>query len=483
MIADTYTINTENLILATDSYKLNHWNQYPKDIEAVYSYFESRPGAKYDYTLFFGLQYLLKKHLVGHVVRHQDLETATELARAHFGQTGLFNYQGWAHIINDHAGKLPLKIKAVPEGTKVPVDNVMMTVENTCPKCFWLTNALESLLVHVWYTSTVATLSHNTLDMIGDYLDKTGCGREGLPFMLHDFGYRGASSHETAAVGGMAHLVNSLGTDTLPAMLMAMEYYKADLEGLAYSVPATEHSVMTAKGREGEMEVLKQLLDEYPEGILSVVSDSYNVENFIDKAYMGFGTQIMERDGKLVFRPDSLRNDDDTPERQILALSHKLFNLFGGTMNEAGYKVLDPHVGLLWGDGIGPEGIDRILAYCAEEGFAASNYVFGMGGGLLQKVNRDTQRFAFKCSAQKRNGEWVDVSKGANGKKSKAGRLQLILPGYTLEAKPEGWTPPGPVTMTEDPGVEHQNLLETVFEDGELVREQTFADIRERATM
>lgn len=251
----------DNLILQTDSYKLGHWRQYPKDTESVYSYFESRNGATYPYTLFFGLRYILGK-MSGPVVTRQKIEEAAVLSEHHFGNPDLFNRAGWEHILNEHGGYLPLRIKAVAEGTKVPTGNVMMTVENTDPECFWLTNAVESMLTHLWYPSTVATRSSHTLEMIGEFLRETGGDQAGLPFMLHDFGYRGVTSDEAAAIGGAAHLLCSNGTDTLPGMLFAVNEYGADLETVGFSVPATEHSVMTARGREGELDVVEQLLDE-----------------------------------------------------------------------------------------------------------------------------------------------------------------------------------------------------------------------------
>lgn len=467
-------MNTDNIILATDSYKLNHWNQYPKDTEAVYSYFESRKGATFPYTVFFGLQYLLKRYMVGQAVSYEDISEARELASAHFGRNGMFNYQGWSHIVSEHGGRLPLRIKAVPEGTVVPTGNVLMTVENTDPKCFWLTNAMESLLTHVWYPSTVATLSHHTVhSVIESALKETAHDTSALPFMLHDFGDRGATTHEAAGIGGAAHLLNSLGTDTLPGMLTAMKYYGADLDSLAFSVPATEHSVMTARGREGEFQVVEQLLDEYPSGILSVVADSYNVLEFVAQIGTTYHDRIMERDGVFVVRPDSVTPNYPTPERLTVAIAEALWYHFRGAVNEKGYKVLDPHVRILWGDGIDPEGIRRILAELALHSFSAENMVFGMGGGLLQKLNRDTQRFAFKASAIKRSGEWHDVFKQPldHTKDSKKGRLTLLRAGL------DGghWN-----TVAEIPDCP-SDLLQTVFEDGKLVCEQTFGEIRQRA--
>lgn len=481
-----------NLILATDSYKLTHYKQYPKDTEVVYSYFESRVGARFPYTVFFGLQYLLKQYLAK-PVGYGDLEKAFKLADAHFG-TKEFNYRGWEYIISELGGRLPLRIKAIPEGTVVPVGNVLMTVENTDPKCFWLTNALESLLTHVWYPSTVATLSYSTFEMIGRWLDETAMNRDALPFMLHDFGYRGASSHESAGVGGAGHLINGLGTDTLPAMEVAMEYYDADLSKLAFSVPATEHSVMTAEGREGEDAIVTRLLEEYPTGILSIVADSYDIYNFVERICTKHKDAIMARDGKVVVRPDSTTPEDRTPEDLTEWIVARLYHTFGGKANAKGYRTLDPHVGVLWGDGIDPIGIERILRKLADNSFSAENMVFGMGGGLLQKINRDTQRFAFKASAMERSGRWHDVSKEPldTSKKSKAGRLQLSRWTDENNENPsyETLTEGDHVAMTADlrPGRDGEDrrsvtrdVLQTVYENGKIVKEYTFEEVRANA--
>jgi nicotinamide phosphoribosyltransferase len=396
---------------------------------------------------------------------------ASKLARAHFGRP-LLNYKGWDHIIDKHNGYLPLRIKAVPEGTPVPTGNVLMTVENTDPKCFWLTNAMESLLTHVWYPSTVASLSRTTKEIIDGYLERTSDSKEGLQFMLHDFGYRGASSHESAAIGGLGHLVNFVGTDTLPAMLLAMRDYDADLDTLAYSVPATEHSVMTARGREGEFEVVDQLLDEYPEGILSVVADSYDIYEFVKQIGSTFKERILARDGVFVVRPDSKTQLHPHPEDLVVWILEQLEADFGAEVNSKGFKVLNPKARVLWGDGIDQHGIEKILGRVALAGFSAENLVFGMGGGLLQKVNRDTQRFAFKASAIKRNGEWHDVQKQPldASKASKKGRLSLVdnRDGTFL-------------TIPYDPARDSGLVL--VFENGKLLNEQTFDQVRANAAL
>lgn len=459
-------MNIDNIILATDSYKLNHWNQYPEGTQRVYSYLESRVGADYPYTVFFGLQYIIERYLK-QIVSWEDLKEAEEVAEVHFGRP-LFNREGWKHIIEKHRGVLPLRIKAIAEGTKVPTSHVLMTVENTDEKCFWLTNYVESLLTHVWAPSTVATISTHTLDMIKGYVEETGGDVTGVPFMLHDFGYRGTSSHESAAIAGAGHLISGRGTDTLPAMTLARQYYGAKLEDLAFSVPATEHSVMTSLGRKGEMKIVDRLLDEYPEGILSVVGDSYDIYAFAEQLGTTFKHRIMERDGKFVLRPDS-----GDPVETMVKLSQVLWAHFGGTHNEKGFKVFDPHIGLLWGDGIDPAGIEEILEACIAAGFCASNYVFGMGGGLLQKINRDMQRFAFKCSAQMRNGEWHDIYKDPldSSKVSKKGRLQLERNAKTGEFYTTALMGTGKNDMP-------MNLLKTVYDGGLTWHKYTFDEVR-----
>jgi len=459
-----------NLILATDSYKLNHWKQYPDDTTGVYSYFESRTGAEFPYTVFFGLQPILRK-LEGVVVTPADVTEAALVAKYHFGDESLFNAAGWNHIIDVHGGCLPLRIKAVQEGTVVPTGNVLMTVENTCPECYWLTNAVESLLTHVWYPSTVATLSRHTIDSIGAFLDMTADSRDGLPFMLHDFGYRGSTSDESASIAGAAHLVNSVGTDTLLGMLFAVNHYGADITSLAFSVPATEHSVMTALGEEGEWKVVDKLFREHPTGILSVVADSYDIYRFVDAICTTYRKQVLDRDGVFVVRPDSTTPNHETPEGLTLWIVRRLYESFGGAVNSKGFKVLDPHVRVLWGDGIDSHGIVRILGRLAAEGFSAENMVFGMGGGLHQKVNRDMQRFAFKCSAQERDGAWHQVYKKPldTSKASKRGRLALV--------KDEN----GYRTVGGDTGLPDE--LVTVFENGVLLNEVDFDTVRRNAAL
>jgi nicotinamide phosphoribosyltransferase len=323
---------------------------------------------------------------------------------------------------------------------------------------------------------TVATRSRAVKAMLKGYLDKSADSADGLPFMLHDFGYRGVSSDESAAIGGAAHIVNFLGTDTLLGMKFALDEYNADLSTLAFSVPATEHSVMTARGRQGEYDIVEKLIADTPTGILSVVADSFNIYDFVDTLGTVFHERVMARDGKFVVRPDSTTDQHPNPDELVDDLLERLWHHFGGITNQKGYRVLDPHVGLLWGDGLEPAQIEQVVDTAVDNGFSAENLVFGMGGGLLQKVNRDTQRFAFKASAIRYGDQWHDAQKAPLGgkKPSKPGRLKLI------KADPHGFATVRENNITTQA---MPDLLQTVFENGELVNTTTFEEVRARAAL
>ena len=456
-----------NVCTASDSYKFQHWKMYPKGTTKVYSYFESRKGAEYPYTVFFGLQYLLKEFFVGNIVTLERIQRAQQRIDAHLSP-GAFNLASWMKMLDKYKGKLPVTVKAVPEGMAVPTGNVLMTVENNDPEFFWLTNYLETMLTHVWAPSTVATASYSAKMMMNEFLKRTSDNPDAINFMLHDFGFRGVSSFQSACIEGAGHIVNFMGTDTFPAVELAMDYYNAP-EVMAFSVPATEHSIMTSRGREGEMQIMSDLLDEYPTGILSVVIDSYDYRNFIKETLRRFKDRILARDGKLVFRPDS-----GAPSEVTMECLDLLAEGVGFTTNTKGYKVLNPKVGVLWGDGIDIQGARSILFTVTTRGYSAECMVFGMGGGLLQKINRDTQRFAFKSSYQERDGVGYDIYKQPldASKASKRGKLMLI---QTSDGKY--------ATARQDSDVaeEGKDLLETVFLNGDLIRDMTFNEVRANA--
>lgn len=459
----------DNFILKTDSYKLTHWKMY-KAIDYIYSYFECRSGSTYPETTFFGLQYFLKA-LEKVRITKENIDEAEIVCEKHFGTKEYFNRAMWTHIVENYDGRLPICINAVPEGKSIPINNVLVTLYNTDPKCAPLVTHLETWLMQLWYPSTVATLSREVKKMLKSYLDKTSddlLPDVHLNIMLHDFGFRGVSSFESSGVGGMAHLVNFYGTDTLSALSFAETYYGAKTTG--FSVPASEHSVMTQCGRDEEYEVIKYIIEQYPSGILSLVLDSYNIYNAV--TYLGTVLKeiVLERHGKIVVRPDS-----GNPPTVSLKLLNLLEEYFGCTVNGKGYKVLNPKVGIIYGDGLDPEMINSILKLITEKGYCASNFVFGMGGGLLQLVTRDKQRHAFKCSAIcDTSGQWRDVYKDpieGSGKKSKAGKFKLILKDNKFQ------------TVKEHEFPEYPNELVKVFENGYITKEWTFDEVRQNASI
>ena len=457
-----------NICLLTDSYKVTHHYFYPKGTEKIYSYLESRVGAEFNKTILYGLQYILKKYLEGQVVTQQKIDEADELISAHIGPD-IFNKDGWQYILDEHDGRLPVEIKAVPEGTPVDVSNVLMTVENTDKESFWLVNYLESLLLQVWYPSTVATLSAEVRKLCNFYLDVTASEKDNLDFMLHDFGYRGATSTESSMLCGSAHLLSFSGTDTIPALTIPENYYN-DSNLYGFSVQATEHSVMTSLGPEGELNQVLNVIDSAKDGILSIVIDSYNYRNFLTEAGRS-GSELNEsilnfldtEGNKVVFRPDS-----GEPVSTTLDCLNLLSEGFGSHLTDKGYKVFDLNIGLLWGDGLNYQKIRDILFAMKSNGWAAQNIIFGMGGGLHSNVTRDTQRNAFKCSAQLRDGEWHDIFKNPldSSKKSKTGRFKLIRDGNSFKTVP--------IT------VDGEDVLQTVFKDGELLINDEFKNITSR---
>lgn len=454
-----------NIILATDYYKQTHWLQYPKKTQVVYSYLESR-GGQFDSVSFFGLQGFLKDYLEGVVVTQWMVNEAAEVLKQGFG-FDYFNRAGWQRIVDVHGGKLPLRIRAVKEGSLVPTSSVLLTIENTDEELPWLTNFIETALLRgTWYPTTVATLSYHIKKVYADFCRETGA--DFTPFYMNDFGARGVSSGESAGIGGAAHLVHSLGTDTIEGVLYARDHYNAGICG--YSVMASEHSTTTIYGKDHEADAYERFLTECPnEAVLSMVDDSYDSENAV-KNLLGYKLKhlIMARKGKTVFRPDS-----GNPVEMSLKHVSWLYDIFGGTVNQKGFKVLNPQVGVIYGDGINYDSIIRILQNLKDHGFAASNIIFGSGGALLQASTRDTQKFAIKCCAAKVDGQWINVYKDPvtdSGKRSKMGRLALVRydgKGYT--------------TVPENLALEQDNLLEVVFENGVLLREQTFDEIRKIA--
>lgn len=453
----------ENFILKSDSYKFGHWDQYPDNTTKVYSYFEARKGAEYEKTVFFSLQYILKKYFVGKVITQEMINNAEKLITSHLGPE-VFNKEGWQYILDKHNGKLPLLIKAIPEGTIVDVGNVLFTIENTDPKCFWLTNFVESILSHVWFGSSVATLVTETKTMLLRFLEVTSDNSEEvINFMFHNFGYRSSAGEEASSVAGAAHLLSFMGTDTVVGIELLMHYYKSNVCG--FSVTATEHSVMSAEGKESEFKVIDRLFKNNPSGILSIVIDTYDYRNFIKVLGTEYKHIILAREGKVVFRPDS-----GPPVETALEVINLLNKYFGHNTNSKGYKVLNEKVGILWGDGIDIDGMYSILQAMLDAGWASSNIVFGQGGALCHtQVSRDMQRCAFKSSYQVANGVGKNIYKDPidGSKKSKKGRLALIRDENSKYK-----------TIEEVNGEIEGDLLVPVFSNGGLLIDYTFDEVK-----
>lgn len=454
----------ENLILRTDSYKASHFLQYPPGTTRLLGYFESR-GGLYGETVFFGLQYVLDEYLSRRVTEDDVVE-----ASAFFAAHGLpFPEDGWRHIARDLGGRLPVRIRAVAEGSVVPVRNALMTVESTDESVPWIVSWLETQLVRLWYPLTVATLSWHIKRRIFEYLARTSDDPLGeLPFKLHDFGARGVSSAESAGIGGMAHLVSFKGSDTIEGIRFARRYYGAPMAGV--SIPATEHSTVTAWGRERERDAYRNFVEQFlgpgKFPIAACVSDSYDLWNAIENIWCEDLRELIETSGStLVIRPDS----GDPPEVNVRALKI-LERKVGCRVNTKGYKVLPHAFRLIQGDGNDDEeSIDRVLHAITSHGFSASNIAFGMGGGLLQRVHRDTQKIAFKVCEATVEGHRVPVAKNPvtdTGKASKSGNLDLIVSEGRYQ------TVQGPRA---------DSALVTVFENGEIRRRWTFDEIRARA--
>jgi len=366
--------------------------------------------------------------------------------------------------------------------------NVLFTVENLDPELFWLTNYAETILMHTWSPSTVATGSRNSKNIILNALIKSG-DPAGLPFKLHDFGFRGVSSVETAALAGAAHLVNFMGTDTLAALDLVLQYYcgyspneiknmnneqyasfvKTNMPG--FSIPASEHSTITTWGENGEIDAFRNILDAYPTGLVACVSDSWDIDRACSGLWPSLKKNIEKRDGILIIRPDSGEPTEIVPR----ILDH-LYKNIGGEVNEKGYKVLHPKIRIIQGDGIDHDTIGDILEAVMDERFSIDNIAFGSGGGLLQKVNRDTQCMAMKCSHAVINDENIDVFKRPAtdpAKNSKKGRFAIVKDGNRLITVPEA----------NAENYKGGNQLVEVFRDGKMVKEWTFQEVRDRAEL
>ncbi len=481
-----------NALHLTDGYKVDHRRQYPNGTELVYSNWTPRksrvPGV--EKVVFFGLQYFIKKYLIEEFnqsfFNRPKAEVVAEYKRrieTYLGPGAI----GYEHVEALHdLGYLPLELKAVPEGTRVPMRMPMFTIKNTHPEEFWLTNFLETLLSCIlWLPCTSATTAAEYRRILDEFAQKTGGDPAFVPWQGHDFSFRGMAGLEAALLSGAGHLLSFTGTDTIPAIDFLETYYGADAsrELVGGSVAATEHSVMCMGTQSDELGTFRRLITEvYPAGIVSIVSDTWDFWQVITDFLPRLKPLILARQGKVVIRPDSgdpvhiICGDPDAPDGspEFKGAVECLWDTFGGSLTATGFKALDPHIGLIYGDSITLDRCRAILERLAAKGFASTNVVMGIGSYTYQYVTRDTFGFAVKATYGEVNGEGREIFKDPKTddgtKKSARGLLRLSGTDYEVTALEDrvSWER------------EATGLLQPVFRDGKLLKEWTLSEIRER---
>lgn len=477
-------------ILLTDFYKVGHPPQYPKDTTVVYSNSTARKSrfANIDHMVFFGLQYFIKEYLIKYFnenffegsIDEILLDYKRRITHALGGDLPSYD-----HIKKLHAlGYLPIEIKALPEGASVPMRVPMLTIVNTLPEFYWVTNFLETIMsATLWQACTSATLAKEYRKILNRYAFETGMPREFVQWQGHDFSFRGMSSLESAVLSGMGHLLSFTGTDTIPAIDALEEYYHADVtqELVGGSVPATEHSVMCSGEKDSEIETFKRLITEvYPSGIVSIVSDTWDLWKVCTEYLSELKDIILARNGKVVIRPDSgipeliiCGNPDGATEAERKGVVELLWDVFGGTITDNGYKLLDSHIGTIYGDSITLERAEEICKRLKQKGFA-SQVVFGIGSYTYQYNTRDTFGIAMKATYVEVAGVGRNIFKcpvtDDGTKKSATGLLKVDVNAageYILID----------TVSKED---ERTGELKTVFKDGKLIKEYSLAEIRAR---
>ena len=469
-----------SLICRIDSYKFSHPFAYPKrpskKIKGMTSYGEAR--VKSDETIIpAGMQMLVKRYLSQRITM-ADIDAAERFAIAHFGRP-LFAREAWEKVVREYDGFLPLIVRSVPEGTKMRGSQPIYSVTVLDEDLFWMSAGFETLIQRgIWYPTTIATCDFNIKRRMLEYYTMSGADLNMLPFALHDFGGRGVTSAETAEIGGFAHLINFMGSDTVEGILAANFYYKSTMAG--FSVYATEHSIECSfgGGREDALEYIRHQLKSARElgvQILSIVLDGYDIYREAELCCTVLKDEIIASGIKVVFRPDSGDMMEVVP--RILKLQEATF---GSTRNEKGFRKIN-YVGIIQGDGVDSLAIVNLLGLVVVSlGYTADCVLFGSGGALLQKVNRDTFKFAQKACALliEENGveSWVGIAKNPvtdAGKKSKEGVLTLVRSKMTGELMPARLDL-GPLDS------EFEDVMKLVFYKGQLFNETTLDEIRDR---
>lgn len=454
---------------------MGHMQQYPEDTTEVYSYLEARKPEHE--IIFFGLQYILKTYL-SQSITSNDVDEFLSVYKRILGDVP---EDVKAKVIAlSKLGYWPVEIKAVPEGTVLPTQNILLSIRNTHPDFYWCVGFLESMLLKLWNPCTIATYSLKYRQLVERYAELTCDDNNHIPFQVHDFGYRGVSSEETASISGAAHLLNFYGSDTVLANWFISQYYTPDNKDtiISLSVPASEHSVMCSYGRNREWHAFDRMLELYPKGIVSIVSDTYDYWDILTRYVPFRRNEILNRDGKTVLRPDSgdpikvICGDPDHPDSlspQALGSLELLWQEFGGYYNSKGYRVLNPKVGLIYGDGMYYERFEQMLETMRKNGFATSNLVIGVGGILLQNHNRDEYGFALKATHIVRNGRPIEIYKDPITDKSKKSKKGFMRLDKTIT---------GQYITTDKLPIDEGGYLEPVFRDGQVLRTYSIEQVR-----
>lgn len=495
--------------LLCDFYKISHKALYDKGAEKIYSTWTARNSRLegVDKVVIFGYQSFIKKYLIEYFNENFFNRGLESIIKEY---TRVLKYclnedaPDTSHIAELHElGYLPLKICALPEGTLVPVRVPSLTIENTDSRFFWLTNFIETLFsCEVWQTTTSATLAYQYKLILDEWTDKTCDNNFHVDYQAHDFSMRGMSSLESAMLSGAGHLLSFKGTDTIPSIMFLEKYYNADIEYdqeiIGISVPATEHSIMCCNSaftkdsdELREYNAFKRIITEvHPKGIVSIVSDTWNLWDVLTKTIPALKGEILNRDGKVVIRPDSGNPVDiicgeriegsGTLEYDKYYIERKkgvielLWDTFGGTINSKGYKVLDSHIGAIYGDAITLERAEEICSRLESKGFASSNIVFGIGSYTYQYNTRDTFGHALKSTYAIKDGKEVFLYKDPitdDGiKKSQKGKVAVVEDNGELRLVDE--------LNQNDYDNLHANLLETIYEDGKLIKEVSLGNVR-----
>jgi nicotinamide phosphoribosyltransferase len=463
-------------IFLKDFYKVNHYEQYPKGTELIFTNFTPRKSLmrNVNYSIFFGLTYFIKEYLQNRFYNFFKGDYNNEEYKS-FMESTLHQKNSFDHILKlRKLGYLPLRIYALPEGAVVPCGVPALVMYNTHPDFYWLPNMLETILsCTLWGACTSATIANEYRKLLDHYAKETSSDPDFVDYQAHDFSFRGMFGLEAALLSGAAHLQYFKGTDTIPAIFLQNEYYGKPLS-CGTSVFATEHSVMSAGGEDGELETYRRLIEDiYPDGIISIVSDTWDLWNVIDNTLPNLKDKIMARNGKVVIRPDSgdpvkiicgdPRHGANTSRGQ--GLIEALWDLFGGKINNKGYKELDSHIGAIYGDSITLERARSICERLEEKGFASTNIVFGIGSFTYQYNTRDTLGWAMKSTYAEINGIGMPITKDPitddGTKKSHCGILKVLKNSYGKYICLQN--------VSWEEFHESDNELKLVFRNGELI--------------